>query len=126
MDDVTRKNQIQKIESLIKKHKVTRRDFFGSIGKIAVLSQVVALGANNFLSSCVAMEDKKDADGKLKLACDTYTCPDPSYDCYLTFGCAGNFTCEVDFTCPPLKNFECNPITYEFGCFGQFAGGHSG
>ena len=126
MDDITRQKQIQKVESLIKKQNVSRRDFFGSLGKIAVLSQVVALGAFNFLSSCVAMEEKKDESGKLKLACDTYSCPDPTYDCYVTFGCAGNFTCEVDFTCPPLKNFECNPVTYEFGCFGSFAGGHSG
>jgi len=126
MDDIKRQNQIQKIESLIKKQKVTRRDFFGSLGKIAVLSQVVALGAHNFLTSCVAMEDKKDASGKLKLQCDYYTCPDPTYDCYYTFGCGGNFVCEVDFACPPIKNFECNPVTYEFVCLGVFAGGHSG
>jgi hypothetical protein len=125
MDDIKRQDQIQKVESLIKKQKVSRRDFFGSLGKIAVLSQVVALGAYNFLSSCVAMEDKKDASGKLKLQCDMYTCPDPTFDCYITFGCAGNFTCEIDFTCPPIKNFECNPVTYEFGCYGQFAE-HSG
>jgi hypothetical protein len=126
MDDIKRQNQIQKIESLIKKQKVTRRDFFGSLGKIAVLSQVVALGAHNFLTSCVAMEDKKDASGKLKLQCDYYTCPDPTYDCYSTFGCGGNFSCEVDFGCPPVKNFQCNPVNYEFVCLGVFASGHSG
>ena len=125
MDDITRKDQIQKIESLIKKHKVTRRDFFGSLGKIAVLSQVVALGAYNFLSSCVAMEDKKDASGKLKLNCDYYECNDSTFDCHTTFGCGGNFNCEVDFKCPALKNFQCNPVNYEFNCLGQFTP-HSG
>lgn len=126
MDDITRQDQIQKIESLIKKQKVSRRDFFGSLGKIAVLSQVVALGAFNFLSSCVAMEDKKDASGKLKLSCDFYNCPpDTNYQCVNTFGCAGDFTCEVNFQCPTLKNFVCNQVTYEFNCLGLFAQ-HSG
>ena len=126
MDDITRQDQIQKIESLIKKQKVSRRDFFGSLGKIAVLSQVVALGAFNFLSSCVAMEDKKDASGKLKLNCDFYDCPpDTNYQCVQTFGCAGDFTCEVDFKCPMLKNFQCNQLTFEFNCLGQFTP-HSG
>lgn len=125
MDDIKRQDQIQKIESLIKKQNVSRRDFFGSLGKIAVLSQVVALGAFNFLSSCVAMEDKKDASGKLKLNCDFYECPDPSFACYTTFGCGGNFNCEIDFTCPPAKNFQCNPVNYEFNCLGQYTP-HSG
>jgi hypothetical protein len=125
MDDIKRQDQIQKIESLIKKQNVSRRDFFGSLGKIAVLSQVVALGAFNFLSSCVAMEDKKDASGKLKLSCDFYECPDPSFACYPTFGCGGNFNCEVDFICPPAKNFQCNPVNYEFNCLQQYTP-HSG
>jgi hypothetical protein len=125
MDDIKRQDQIQKIESLIQKQNFSRRDFFGSLGKIAVLSQVVALGAFNFLSSCVAMEDKNDDSGNLKLNCDFYECTDPSFDCYTTFGCAGNFNCEVDFKCPKLKNFQCNAITYEFNCIGLFTP-HSG
>jgi hypothetical protein len=125
MDDIKRQDQIQKIESLIKTQNVSRRDFFGSLGKIAVLSQVVALGAFNFLSSCVAMEDKKDASGNLKLNCDAYACPDPSFDCYVTFACGGNFNCEVDYQCPTVKNFTCNPVTFEFNCLGQFTP-HSG
>jgi hypothetical protein len=121
MDDIKRQDQIQKIESLIKKQNVSRRDFFGSLGKIAVLSQVVALGAFNFLSSCVAMEDKKDASGGLKLSCDTYNCPpDTNYQCVHTFACAGDFNCEVDYKCPTQKNFTCNQLTYEFNCNGVF------
>ena len=125
MDDIKRQEQIQKIESLIKKQSFSRRDFFGSLGKIAVLSQVVALGAGNFLTSCVAMEDKDDDSGKLKLNCDFYECPDPSFACYQTFACGGNFNCEIDFACPALKNFQCNQLTYEFNCLGNFAP-HSG
>jgi hypothetical protein len=125
MDDINRQDQIQKIESLINKQNFSRRDFFGSLGKIAVLSQVVALGAFNFFSSCVAMEDKKNDTGNLKLDCDFYACPDASFDCYHTFGCAGNFNCEVDFKCPTLKNFQCNAVTYEFNCLGEFTP-HSG
>jgi len=120
MDDIKRQNQIQKVESLIKKRNVTRRDFFGSLGKIAVLSQVVALGAGNFLASCVAMEDKNDDSGNLKLNCDYYSCPDPSYSCYTTFACGGNFNCEIDFKCPVQKNFKCNMATYEFNCLELF------
>ena len=127
MDDNKRQEQIQKVESLIKKQNVSRRDFFGSLGKIAVLSQVVALGGFNFLSSCVAMEDKKDASGKLKLNCDFYDCPpDTNYQCVKTFGCAGDFTCEVQFLCDTLKNFTCNPVNYEFNCLGQFTPHYGG
>ena len=117
MDDIKRQEQIQKVESLIKKQNVSRRDFFGSLGKIAVLSQVVALGAFNFLSSCVAMEDKKDTSGKLK-NCSEYKCPDPSFDCYETFGCGGNFACDDVYSCPAIKNFTCKPgePNYEFQC----------
>jgi hypothetical protein len=120
MDDLKRQEQIEKIESVIKKQNFTRRDFFGSLGKIAVLSQVVALGAGNFLASCVAMEDKNDDSGKLKLNCDTYQCPDPSFSCYTTFACGGNFNCEIDFKCPTNKNFQCNQLTYEFNCLELF------
>jgi hypothetical protein len=118
MDDIKRQNQIQKVESLIKKQNVSRRDFFGSLGKIAVLSQVVALGAFNFLSSCVAMEDKKDQSGYLKDCISNYVCPDP------TFGCFGEFNCEVDFQCPVNKNFTCPPID-AFNC-NTFYADHSG
>ena len=126
MDDIKRQEQIQKIESLIKKQSFSRRDFFGSLGKIAVLSQVVALGAGNILTSCVAMEDKDEESGNLK-NCTNYACNDPSFDCYQTFGCAGEFVCEVDFKCPTLKNFTCNPNepNYEFVCLGSFTQ-HSG
>jgi hypothetical protein len=127
MDDIKRQDQIQKVESLIKKRNVTRRDFFGSLGKIAVLSQVVALGAGNFLASCVAMEDKQDDSGKLKLNCDAYTCNDPSYSCYTTFACGGNFNCEGDhFYCPTQKNFQCNQVTYEFNCLADTFTNHYG
>jgi secreted PhoX family phosphatase len=126
MDDITRQDQIQKIESLIKKQKVSRRDFFGSLGKIAVLSQVVALGAFNFLSSCVAMEDKNDASGKLKISCQ-----DGNHDCVSDYKCVQDFSCEVNtFKCQPSSgnNFACNP-NGEFGCefftcIGSFS--HSG
>jgi hypothetical protein len=118
MDDIKRQDQIQKIESLIQKQKVSRRDFFGSLGKIAVLSQVVALGAFNFLSSCVAMEDKKDGSGDLKDCNSNYVCPTT------TFGCFGEFNCEVDFQCPTVKNFTCPPFD-SFNCNNYYAD-HSG
>jgi hypothetical protein len=114
MDDIKRQEQIQKIESLITKQNVSRRDFFGSLGKIAVLSQVVALGAFNFLSSCVAMEDKKDASGKLKISCT-----DGQHDCTTDYKCVGSFVCEKNpFNCTPAggKTFTCNPDTGEFAC----------
>jgi hypothetical protein len=117
MDDIKRQDQIQKIESLIKKQKVSRRDFFGSLGKIAILSQVVALGAFNFLSSCVAFEDKNDASGKLKSGCPTPN----QFDCN-NFQCVGDFTCEiVVFSCGPVgSQFMCNPINDEFQCLDVF------
>jgi hypothetical protein len=117
MDDIKRQDQIQKIESLIKKQHVSRRDFFGSLGKIAVLSQVVALGAFNFLSSCVAFEDKKDASGKLKESCTTgYVCPGNN------FQCIGDFTCETEpFNCGPVgSKFICDPANDEFQCLTSF------
>jgi secreted PhoX family phosphatase len=114
MDDIKRQDQIQKIESLIKKQNVSRRNFFGSLGKIAVLSQVVALGAFNFLSSCVAMEDKNDASGKLKI-----TCADGNHNCTSDYKCVGNFVCDTNpFICQPTggNNFTCNPQGDEFAC----------
>jgi hypothetical protein len=114
MDDIQRQEQIQKIESLITKQNVSRRDFFGSLGKIAVLSQVVALGAFNFLSSCVAMEDKNDASGKLKISCT-----DGTHNCTSDFKCVGSFVCEsLPFVCQPAggKNFTCNASNDEFAC----------
>jgi hypothetical protein len=126
MDDIKRQDQIQKIESLIQKQNVSRRDFFGSLGKIAVLSQVVALGAFNFLSSCVAMEDKNDTSGKLKIGCI-----DGQHDCTTDYKCVQSFYCtDNPFKCEPIagKNFTCNPdgefACEFFDCVGSFT--HTG
>ena len=100
MDDIKRQDQIQKIESLIEKQNVSRRDFFGSLGKIAVLSQVVAMGAFSFFSSCVAMEDKKDSSGKLKVACS-----DGAHNCTDTYGC-GNTNCLTNSTILVSRLFD--------------------
>jgi hypothetical protein len=131
MDDNKRQDQIEKIESLIEKQRVSRRDFFGSLGKIAVLSQVVALGAFNFLSSCVAFEDKQGTSGNLKAD----DCTDGNnHDCNVTFQCYGNFNCYNNaFTCTPTSgnHFTCNPdgefACEFFQCVGSFThAGHSG
>ena len=112
MDDLKRQEKIGMISSLIQTKRVTRRNFFGSVGKIAVLSQVVALGAANFLASCVAFEDKKDY-GMLKEVCtdpNLFVCPDPS-----NYGCSGDFSCEPAFTCAAPDGFFCQYIDV-FAC----------
>jgi len=128
MDELKREDQIEKIQSLINKKDVSRRDFFGTLGKIAVLSQVVVLGAGSFLASCVAFEDKKGTSGILKY-CDTggnFSCTEP--DSYSCGGEGGSFTCgpqgyptgNESFTCAaPGSNqaFHCSDITEGgFGC----------
>ncbi|MEI6899271.1 MAG: hypothetical protein WCL00_05295 [Bacteroidota bacterium] len=113
MDDLTRKHQIEKIDSLIKKQNVSRRDFFGSLGKIAVLSQVIALGAGSFLASCVAFESKKSSSGVLK-ECGVpgqlsyFGCGEPDNTTY-DFSCnGGDYTCYDHFTCGvTLPRFYC-------------------
>ena len=118
MDEITRKNQIEKIDSLIKKQNVSRRDFFGTLGKIAVLSQVVALGAGGFLASCVAFEDKKTAGGILK-DCSNFQCSPGVGVSETNFTCNnGQFVCKSSFTCikTGVNTFICDPIKGGFAC----------
>jgi hypothetical protein len=119
MEDKKREDQIEKIQSLINKKAVSRRDFFGTIGKITILSQVVALGAFNFLSSCVAFEDKQGSYGSLK----TFFCNDPNlFTCTQGYICDG-FICDADqFTCEPAspnQSFACDP-NLNFSCDNNF------
>jgi hypothetical protein len=119
MKENKRENQIDKIQSMINKKDVSRRDFFGTLGKIAILSQVVMLGASNFLASCVAFEDKEGGSGLLKTQCESTVCPSGGIGNSSGFGCAGEFTCDVSFSCLEGKTFECNP-NLDFSCIDEF------
>ena len=126
MEEFTREKQIEKISSLINRRGVSRRDFFGSLGKMVILSQVVALGASSFLASCIALEDKKGF-GNLKVF--TSTCPDENkkiicdgFSCPSTFGCQTDFQCEQDFNCNLITTlFGCNPQLNDFECYEIFS-----
>ena len=111
MEELKRENQIEKIQELINKKDVSRRDFFGTLGKIAVLSQIVALGAGGFLASCVAFEDKKVSYGSLKACLDpqsgSYTCTKVKLE--------KDFGCIDGFSCGDVSTFICDP-NYRFGC----------
>jgi hypothetical protein len=111
MEEIKREDQIEKIQSLINKKDVSRRDFFGTLGKIAVLSQVVALAAGGFLASCVAFEDKEGSSGILK------TCTSPDGNGYFT--CPSSFTCDGGggtFSCEANENFSCGESGTYFRC----------
>jgi hypothetical protein len=123
MEELKRENQIEKLQQLIGKKDVSRRDFFGTLGKIAVLSQVVALGASSFLASCVAFEDKSSPTyGTLKSCTPSFNCTEGA-----GFGCTANFTCGVsgetpsgDFTCE--TEFGCGATPGDFTCNNTFDG----
>lgn len=110
MKEIKREEQIEKIQSLIEKKEITRRDFFGTLGKVAVLSQVVAVAAGGFLASCVAFEDKQEY-GILK------TCPIPDENGYFT--CPQEFSCTGEgnsFVCEANENFSCGEGSSYFLC----------
>lgn len=127
MEEIKREDQIEKIQNLINKKDVSRRDFFGSLGKIAVLSQVVAVAAGGFLASCVAFEDKADKSYGVLKTCDPeggpFTCPS-SFTCD---GGGGTFSCEAseNFSCGEGGTyFRCSDITNGgFGCDTTFTCG---
>ena len=111
MEENKREVQIEKVQNLISKKEVSRRDFFGTVGKIAVLSQVVAVAAGGFLASCVAFEDKNDSSGMLK------TCLTPDENGYFT--CPSEFTCDGEtggFVCESNENFTCGDSGALFRC----------
>ena len=142
MEEFTREKQIEKISSLINRRGVSRRDFFGSLGKMVILSQVVALGASSFLASCIALEDKKGF-GNIKFSIDectylgpdnvTNTCQSTEYggigfECGQSSFACEQFQCKQTFTCVSITaQFDCKPPDFggQFDCGSEGSSGFS-